>query len=297
MRILVIGASGFIGRYVVRRLNTLSVHNITATYRSRPPASDHNTWRQVELTNPAELDRLFQQARPELVIHLAALADVITARREPERAAAVNLVATSHIAQLSELYGARLLFVSTEYVFDGRRGRYREDEPPNPVTQYGRTKWQAEQEVAKRTTRWSVLRTSIVYGWPEPNRRNYAPLLIESLRKGHPRHAPTDVFRTPVYVARLADVIAIIAANDDANGILHVAGADWVSMYDFALSIARVFSLDERLVIPTDSAASNTGGSDSPDRLGLDCARTVQRLGLLHPGLQEGLTAMRAAYC
>ena len=295
MRILVIGASGFIGRHLIRRLNAASAHDITATYRSRPPASDGNKWHQVELTDPAGVAHIFQQAQPELVIHFAALADVMTAEREPERAAAVNVAATSEIARLSELCASRLLFVSTEYVFDGERGLYREDEPPNPVTQYGRTKWQAEQQVAELTTHWSILRTSIVYGWPEPGQRNYAPRLIESLRKGRPRPASTDVYRTPVYVEHLADAIAAIT-EVDVGGILHVAGADWVSMYDFAVAIARAFNLDEQLVVPTDSAAKATG-SDSADLLGLDCARTVQRLGMPHPGLQNGLAAMRATYC
>ena len=296
MHILIIGASGFIGSHLVRRLNAASAHDITATYRSRPPASDGNIWHQVELTDPDGLAHVFQLARPELVIHLAALADVMTAEREPERAAAVNVAATSAIARLSELYDARLLFVSTEYVFDGERGLYREDHPPNPVTQYGRTKWQAEQQVAELTTHWSILRTSIVYGWPEPGQRNYAPRLIESLRQGQPWQAATDVYRTPVYVEHLADAIATIAGVD-VGGILHVASADWVSMYDFAVAIARAFNLDEQLVIPTDSVAARATGSDSPDLLGLDCARTVQRLGLPQPGLLDELTAMRAAYC
>ncbi len=295
MRILVIGASGFIGRHLVRRLNATPAHDLTATYRSRPPASDGNAWHQMDLDDLDGLERIFQQAHPEFVIHLAALADVMTAEREPERATAVNVAATSRIARLCELYDARLLFVSTEYVFDGQRGLYREHEPPNPVTQYGRTKWQAEQEVAKLTTGWSILRTSIVYGWPQPGQRNYAPLLVESLRQGQPRPASPDVYRTPVYVDHLADAIAKIA-DRNLTGILHVAGADWVSMYDFALSIARVFDLDERLVIPTDSEASSAGDSDSPDRLGLHCEATMRRLDSPHPGLQEGLTAMRTAY-
>lgn len=296
MRILVFGASGFIGRYVVRRLNAASAHVIAATYRSHLPAPDGNSWHQVELTNSAGLERVFQQAQPELVIHLAALADVMTAEREPERAAAVNVAATSNIARLAEHYGARLLFVSTEYVFDGQRGLYRESEPPNPVTQYGLTKWQAEQQVAKLASHWSILRTSIVYGWPQPGRRNYASLLIESLRMGRPWQASPDVYRTPVYVEHLADAIAKIA-DRNLTGILHVVDVDWVSMYDFAVSIARAFDLDEQLVIPTDSVAAKTTGGDSPDRLGLHCEATMRRLQWPHPGLLDGLAAMRAAYC
>ena len=294
MRILVIGASGFIGRHLARRLNAASAHDITATYRSRPPASDGSRWHQLELPDYAALERVFQQAQPELVIHLAALADVMTAEREPERAAVVNVAATSDVARLSQRYDARLLFVSTEYVFDGRRGLCREDEPPNPVTEYGRTKRQAEQDVAALTAHWSILRTSIVYGWPEPGQRNYASVLIETLRKGQPWRAPTDVYRTPIYVEHLVDAIAA-TAEGEVDGILHVAGADWVSMYDFALSIARAFNLDEQLLIPTDSSAKTTG-NDSQDWLGLHCEATMRRLELPQPGLLEGLAAMRAGY-
>ena len=288
MQILVIGGSGFIGRYLARRLGGVAGHEVFCTFRSRPPGDDANHWYQLELTDPVALEKLFGLIRPEVVVHLAALADVGTAEREPERAAAVNSVATAAIARHCEAFGARLVFVSTEYVFDGQRGFYREGEPPNPTTQYGRTKRDGERTVASLSSYWSILRTSIVYGWPAPGGRNFVPWLIDRLHRGEAYVGSTQVMRTPVYMEHLVDGIVRLV-EDFYPGVHHMAGRDWVSMYDFASAVAREFGLDESLVTASDELPG------SPDRLGLDSAATMERLGLAHPGLAEGLAAMRAS--
>ena len=296
LRILVIGASGFIGRFLVRRLGAASEHELFCTFRSRPPGEDVDNrgrqrrqhWHQLELTDPVELEKLFGRIQPDGVVHLAAMADVGTAEREPEMAAAINVVATSEIARLSESFGARLIFVSSEYVFDGQRGFYREDDAPNPTTQYGRTKRDAERGVTRLAFDGSILRTSLVYGWPAPGRRNFVPALIERLQKGETYNGSTQVMRTPVYVERLVEGMAALVENYHP-GIHHVAGRDWVSMYDLAKATADAFELDSSLVIPDNVPLP------SPDRLGLDCARTMELLGLEPFGLAEGLAAMRNA--
>ena len=293
MRVLIVGASGFIGQYLVRRLNAIPDYAIVGTFWSRAPHDDVISWRQVGLADSAALEQVFQMAQPDVVVHLAAMADVGTAERNPQLATAVNVTATSTIARLCQLHGARLVFVSTEYVFDGRRGYYREDEPPNPTTHYGLTKYQAEQEVAKLASPWSVLRTSIVYGWPAPGKRNFVPGLVQRLSSGEIYQGPTDVYRTPVYVEHLTRAIARLV-EEDFPGIHHVAGSDSVSMYQFASAVAEAFQLDPQLVVPAASPPGRSQTPDTPDLLGLDCATTIRRLGLEHPGLTGGLAAMKA---
>ncbi len=301
MRVLIIGASGFIGQYLVRRLSGTLGHEIFGTFLSRAPEGGGNSWHRVELTDAGRLEQVFRLSRPEVVVHLAAIADVGACERDPQKATAVNVAATSMIARLCRQQAAKLVFVSTEYVFDGRRGFYREDDTPRPTTHYGQTKWEAEQEVAKLASRWSILRTSIVYGWPAQGQRNFVPWLIGRLRSGQPYSGSTEVFRTPVYVEHLQDGITKLV-EEDYPGIHHVAGRDWVSMYDFAVAVAEEFHLDRRLVITADAALEgtrdvesqdDTGKSRSPDILGLDCAKTMRLLGLAQPGLIEGLAAMR----
>ena len=289
MRILVIGASGFIGQYLVRRLGQTPGHEIIGTFLSRAPGNDGNSWHRLELTDAAGLEQLFRSSRPEVVVHLAAMADVGTAERNPERATAVNTTATAAIARLCRMHDARLVFVSTEYVFDGTHGFYREDDAPNPTTHYGQTKWDAEQEVAKLDFSWSILRTSIVYGWPRPGGRNFVPWLVASLQGGQPYLGSTGTMRTPVYVEHLVDGIVKLVENDHSD-THHVAGKDWVSMYDFALAVADGFHLDRGLVISTDGTPAQV-----PDMLGLDCSKTMSLLALPQPGLTEGIAAMRAS--
>ena len=233
MRVLITGAGGFIGRHLIRRLRRDSGASISGTYRSQSPGEEGGEWHRVDLTDAAELDRVFRLSMPDVVVHLAAMADVGTAEREPVAAAAVNVTATSEIARLCAEHGSRLVFASTEYVFDGKLGFYRENDDPNPTTHYGRTKLEGEQEVERLASNWCTVRTSIVYGWPAPGRRNFVPWLVERLRAGQTYEGSTEVLRTPVYVGHLVDGIARLAEGDQ-QGIQHIAGSDWVSMYDFA---------------------------------------------------------------
>lgn len=302
MRVLVVGANGFIGRHLMRHLAGAQHSVVAGTFRSRVPPNDGNSWYRVEVTDPAGLERVFDVARPEVVVHMAALADVGTAEREPQRATAVNVGGTTLVAGLTEQRRAKLVYISTEYVFPGATGYYPEDATPHPTTQYGSTKLAAEREVARHCSHWCVLRTSIVYGWPEPGQRNFGPWLLETLQNGNAHHARTDVYRTPVYVEHLVEGIAALAAGDH-RGTFHLAGRDWVSMYEFARAIARRFNLDTNLVVPAGTEARRTQAAGSeprerhgePDLLGLNSTHTMNVLGLPHFGLADGIRAFQAA--
>jgi len=232
---------------------------------------------------------------------LAAIADVGTAERVPARATEVNVDGARQVAQLCKQHHARLVFLSSEYVFRGDRGNYQEDDTPDPNTHYGRTKWQAELAVAYETSMWSIVRTSLVYGWPLTGRQNLATVIIDRLKNGESYEGDTGTYRTPIYVEHLTEGIMQLVANYHP-GTFHFAGTDWMNMYQFGRTVAEVFDLDSSLVNPVQVSAglppgnATSDGSEHglrPDILGLDCTQTSQRLGLrcfsVVTGLQEML--------
>jgi len=295
MRVL-IGASGFIGHYLRRRLLQKSGFDVTSTYNSRAPKDIDQSWYPLEITDHHRLDQIFQKVRPEVVVLLAAIADVKTCEMGPERATEVNVDGARQVARLCKQHHARLIFLSSEYVFRGDRGNYHEDDYPN--THYGRTKWEAELAVAEEASQWSIVRTSLVYGWPITGRQNLATVIIDRLKNGESYEGDTGTYRTPIYVEHLTEGIMQLVANYH-HGTFHFAG---MNMYQFGHAVAGVFDLDSRLVHPVPVSAdlppgnATSDGSEHglrPDILGLDCTQTNQRLGLrcfsVVTGLQEML--------
>ena len=302
MRILIIGASGFIGHYLLRRLRHESDYEVTNTYNSRAPEDIDQSWHRLEITDSQRLDQVFLQARPDVVVLLAAIADVGTVERAPKRATEVNVDGAAQVARLCTQYHARLVFLSSEYVFSGDRGNYQEDDAPKPNTHYGRTKWQAELAVAREASQWSIVRTSVVYGWPLIGRQNLAATIIERLKNNETYNGDTNTYRTPIYVEHLTeDIVRLVA--DYHPGIHHLAGADWINMYQFACAVAEVFELDGSLVTPVHAFTDVPPKTEPlekpekdlrPDILGLDCTQTSHRLGIRAFSVVTGLQEMLA---
>ncbi len=302
MRILIIGASGFIGNYLLRRLRHNSDYEVTNTYNSRAPQDIDQSWYRLEITDYQRLDQVFLQTRPDVVVLLAAIADVGTAERAPERANEVNVDGAAQVARLCTQHHARLVFLSSEYVFSGDRGNYQEDDAPKPNTHYGRTKWQAELAVAREASQWTIVRTSVVYGWPLIGRQNLAAMIIGRLKNNETYNGDTNTYRTPIYVEHLTEGIMRLLA-DYHPGIYHLAGADWINMYQFACTVAEVFELDSSLVTPVQALAGVPPKTDSlealeqdfrPDMLGLDCTQTSHILGIHAFNVVTGLQEMLA---
>ena len=204
------------------------------------------------------------------------------------------------VSRLCSRHNAKLVFLSSEYVFRGDRGSYQEDDSPDPNTHYGRTKWQAELAVADEASHWSIVRTSLVYGWPLAGRRTLATVIVDRLKTGETYEGDSGTYRTPNYVEHLTEGITELVTNY-YPGTFHIAGRDWMNMYQFGLTVAQVFDLDASLVHPTPTLAYlpslNTSSEVSgqtlrPDILGLDCTQTSQRLGLPAFSVISGLKEM-----
>lgn len=292
MRVLVTGASGFIGQYLLLELAQASAHEVHGAYHTRQPPLAGCQWHPLDLTDQPQLRGLLDRINPQAVVHLAAISDVGRAEANPALATLINTTSVETIVRYCAQHGAKLVFLSSDYVFAGDRGRYREEETPAPTTQYGRTKWAAEQLVAGNLADWSSLRATLVYGWPPPGcHGNLVTAILSRLEQGQPFTGYADMYRTPTYVR---DVVAAIRKllDEDHPGVSHVAGPDWVNMLQFAIAVAERFNLDRRLAQAAGSPQDDAENK-RPRLLGLDASQTARRLGISLTPVAAGLAQMQ----
>lgn len=290
MRILVLGASGFVGAVLMRRLRRAGTEAV-GTYRSNAAALHADRALRLDLADTPAMLRLIDEIAPDAVVTLAAESDVRKAEERDARAEAEAMVASIHeLADSCKRAGRPLCLLSSDYVFDGSGGPYAEDDAPSPSGAYGRHKLAAERAALGGGGPALVVRTSMVYGWPGPGQHpNFAARVVTELRGGGAIEAHHDVVRTPVYVEHLADDLAELVLSG-ATGVYHSASRDAVSMFDFARTTCDVFGLDEERVSP--SAAAETDPS-RPLRSGLKTDRIATRLRRRPPSTEEGLTRMK----
>ena len=231
---------------------------------------------------------LVDRLRPDVIIHSAALTDVDRCERERELAYKMNVEGTRAIAKAAEKAGAFLVYISTDYVFDGERGSYREDEKTNPVSYYGQSKLLGEE-----FCRGCIARTCVIYGSrPASGKVNFALWLIESLKSGKQVPVVTDQFITPTLNTNLAQMVLEVA-DRRLSGVYHLAGATRISRYDFAREVARVFDLDSDLIIPS-RMADLKWDAKRPKDSSLDTSKAARELMEKPYGLEKALGALKA---
>lgn len=230
---------------------------------------------------------LVDRLRPDVIIHSAALTDVDRCERERELAYKMNVEGTRAIAKAAEKAGAFLVYISTDYVFDGERGSYREDEKTNPVNYYGQSKLWGEE-----FCRGCIARTCVIYGSrPASGKVNFALWLIESLKSGKQVRVVTDQFITPTLNTNLAKMV-LEAADRRLSGVYHLAGATRISRYDFAREVARVFDLDSDLIIPS-RMADLKWDAKRPKDSSLDTSKAMGGLSNRPLPLDESLQILK----
>jgi len=251
-KILVTGASGLLGQKLVR-FGIGRGYDVCSLYSSHPP--DGGRTFRVDITNSKDLNDRLKLEHPDVVINTASLTDVDFCEREPEFAMRVNATGPALLADACKRIQAFLLHLSTDYVFDGAKGNYSENDTPAPINQYGFSKLQGERSIAKHAN-VCIARTSVLYGWGREHRANFATWLYTKLSKGSRVNVVTDQLASPTLNTNLANMILELAERR-ISGLIHVAGATRASRYEFAIELAKQFNFDTSLIVPTTSDASS----------------------------------------
>lgn len=280
MKALVVGASGLVGGAILRHLGPAAV----GTYRSRPMIG----LIQLDAQDRGALASLLDRTRPGLVFFPAAEPNVDWCEEHPADAREANVVPALAALELSSALGARFVFFSSDYVFDGAAGPYREDAAPRPLQVYGRHKREVEEGVL--AAGGTVIRTTHVFGFEPHPAKNFVLRLVDRLRAGERVRVPSDQVSTPTWSDDLASASAAVASD---GGIWNVAGPDRMSRPELARAVARCFGLREDLVdaVPTSRLGQPAA---RPLEGGLVTDRLRARLGRSLSSVPAALDALRA---
>jgi dTDP-4-dehydrorhamnose reductase len=246
MRILVTGASGRLGAYVVDEL-AVGRHEVVAWSGRAPGQRAGIRLRPVELTDAQALASALADADPGVIIHAAAVSSAERVYRDPAHGEAVNVRATRHLADWAGTHGRRMLLTSTDLVFTGTGAWYREDDPAEPILEYGRTKRAAESFVLA-TTSGVVARLALLYGPSPGGSPGFFDLALAAVRRGEPQAFFEDEFRSPLDYSTAARLVVRLAESS-TNGIVHVAGRERLSRYELMLRALRCCGADPRFIL------------------------------------------------
>jgi len=245
LRVLVTGGSSTPGYRIVQEFARAG-YRVVAQYNEHEIPEINGIERvRVDFRESSKIVDLVNNFKPDIIIHTAAIGDVDKCEIEKELAWKVNVEATLTFTKAASKLNAFLLYLSTDYVFDGERGLYKEDDVPNPVNYYGLTKLIAENIIKSALSKYSIIRTSQIYGFGL-GRVNFARAVVESLSNGQKVRALVDQWLSPTLNTLLAKVVREII-EIEYTGIIHVAG-ERINRYDFARAIAKKFGLDEKLI-------------------------------------------------
>jgi dTDP-4-dehydrorhamnose reductase len=249
LKILVTGASGLLGTKLCQ-IALRKNHSVYAAYSQHNPS--FGTPVELNILDAKALQQAFDKIQPEAVVHSAALTDVDKCEMEKELAWKTNFKATENLARLCKKNGIFMVYVSTDYVFDGEKGMYRETNPPCPINHYGLTKLKGEESV-QALEDYCIARGSIIYGsTPATGKTNFALWLLEKLRKKEEVKIVTDQWNSPTLNVNMAEMIIEILEKR-TTGIFHMAGATRLSRIEFAQNLAETFNLDTKYITPVQS--------------------------------------------
>jgi dTDP-4-dehydrorhamnose reductase len=242
LKVLVTGSAGLVGRQVVKDLS--NSHQVFSCYNESKPEYGDSV--KMDLKNHEMISSVLTEKKPEIVIHLGAMTGVDLCEKERTSASEINTKATEIIAKECSKLNSFLVYVSTDYVFDGNLGMYKEDNVTNPLGFYGESKLEGEKVVQNFSTNWCIARTSTPFGL-HPTKKSFPMWVIENLQKQKQIDILIDQFTSPTYIPNLSRMLIEISERR-ITGVIHAAGASKISRYQMASMVSDKLNLDGTLL-------------------------------------------------
>jgi dTDP-4-dehydrorhamnose reductase len=303
MRILIPGASGLLGLNLALEAARIRGpegeqdgsrrHSVTGVVNGNPLRTDEFEVITADLLLPGNIERLLEEVKPDWVINCAALAIVDACEANPKLAYRLNVELPQKLAVHVARGGARMVHISTDAVFDGRRGDYTEQHAPNPLSVYARTKLEGEQAVAEADPGALIARVNL-FGWSLSGKRSLAEWFFYNLQAGISVKGFTDIYFCPLLANDLAQIL-FKSLEKGLSGLYHVVSSECLSKYDFGVSLAQRFGFEGSLITPISVSEGELLAVRSP-RLILSSAKLAQDLGEIIPTISTGLDRFYTLY-
>ncbi len=286
MRLLVTGVTGLLGINLAWEALQAG-HEIVGVARRPLPRAPFRVF-SLDLAVPGAAEAAFRMARPDAVVHTAALADLDACERQPDLATRLNAELPGEMAALAARAGIPLVHISTDAVFDGQRGDYTEDDVPHPLSVYARTKLAGERAVQQAYPAAAVLRVNF-FGWSLSGRRSLAEWFLNNLREGRTMRGFTDVFFCPLLANHLASLILAVLEHR-LSGLYHALSPRCLSKYAFGVALAGQFGYDPAHIQPASVAEAGLAARRARN-LTLRSDKLAASLGQALPSWEDGLAA------
>ena len=287
VKILITGSNGFLGSNLVNFFSRQPDFQVHSTSQRSSVDPGIKKFYQGSLLDKRFVDDLFSAIKPDIVINTVSLVNVDQCEEQPALAYDITVRTAENVARSAQKHDSRLVYISTDHLFDGKKSMYTEEDTPTPVNEYGKTKLLAEQKTRASAPDSILIRTNF-FGWsPKGHPPTFGEWVFNHLRDHHPMNMFTDYYFTPIEVHYLAEGIYTVI-DSDFSGIMNIVGSERCSKYTFGMRLAELAGFDSSVITPTKVVADSFKVPRPPD-LSLSTKKIEQHYQKHMPGLDECL--------
>lgn len=290
IKVVITGSNGLLGQSLLNLLldekNKYEVYGFSKG-ENRSGRNDFKYY-SLDITNKEQLIKEIQKLQPNYIVNTAAMTQVDACENNKSACDTLNVDVVKWLAEICKKINAHLIHISTDFIFDGKKGWYTETDEPNPLSYYGLSKLKSEQVLEKLTINYTILRTILVYGKVyDMSRSNIVLWVKESLENKEEITIVDDQYRTPTYVNDLA-LACKISIDKNATGVFNIASSELLSIYEIAKQIAEVFNLDDSYIKPISTSTLNQT-ANRPIKTGFDLSKTNKELNFYPKTFKDDL--------
>ncbi len=278
--ILITGSNGLLGQNLIKLLTVKNIYNIYGVSKgeNRIKSKVGYIYTSIDITNKEKLVHFLHKVNPDVIIHTAAMTNVDQCELHPKECDLINVDVVKNLTEICEEFDIHLIHISTDFIFDGEKGYYKEEDKPNPINYYGLSKLKSEQIITNSKVKHTILRTILVFGLTDELKSNIVIWVKNSIENKQNINVVTDQLRMPTLVDNLAKA-CIYAFENRIEGVFNISSNTLMSIYEVALAVADVFNLDSSYINPIPTSKLNQPAK-RPFKTGFDLTKSKNELNL-----------------